>query len=347
MIMDVDDRAVAEVDARNRVTLKASAIHTYQVIAMEGITAKCMDAVDAFERHGDAGKLRNDLREAADPATYAGLDVLPALVKGAPGRCWPGLSVVLTVFLLMPYKSVEAVYMPKGRMSGALPRECPVCHKEYTPVRRAQVTCKECRYTVKALVIKADLREREGRSFGLDLRSCEKCGKEYKPGRPDQRTCGAVCPGKPDFELICANPDCLSPDRKFLVLGNSRGKGNQQYCSEKCRDHVARIRQGQRFRRYDGMAREEFISQGEAQSWRCVLCRIVPEPDKRRRLLDELPYLEVDHCHETGKRRDLLCGACNKGLGMFKDDPEVLRAAASYLERWRSIHAGVADNSVI
>lgn len=44
------------------------------------------------------------------------------------------------------------------------------------------------------------------------------------------------------------------------------------------------------------------------------------------------PYkMHVDHCHTTGKIRGLICGKCNVGIGMFRDNPEALENAAEYL----------------
>ena len=41
----------------------------------------------------------------------------------------------------------------------------------------------------------------------------------------------------------------------------------------------------------------------------------------------------IDHCHETGQVRGVLCGLCNKGLGMFRDDPSLLQSAIVYLDK--------------
>ena len=39
----------------------------------------------------------------------------------------------------------------------------------------------------------------------------------------------------------------------------------------------------------------------------------------------------IDHCHRTNKKRGLICFACNIGLGMFKDDVDLLISAVIYL----------------
>jgi hypothetical protein len=47
--------------------------------------------------------------------------------------------------------------------------------------------------------------------------------------------------------------------------------------------------------------------------------------------------LSVDHCHETGQVRGLLCQRCNAILGMAKDNIEILKNSIEYLERKRWI----------
>lgn len=65
---------------------------------------------------------------------------------------------------------------------------------------------------------------------------------------------------------------------------------------------------------------EEVDQLFKAQNGKCAIC------DKNR-------ARDVDHDHETGRIRGLLCNQHNQGLGLFGDNPELLRAAADYLER--------------
>lgn len=75
------------------------------------------------------------------------------------------------------------------------------------------------------------------------------------------------------------------------------------------------------------MTPDEYAAMVAAQAGRCAICGEAPEPAGHRRLA-----LFVDHDHETGAVRGLLCGPCNTGIGHLKDDPERLRVAAKYLE---------------
>jgi len=64
---------------------------------------------------------------------------------------------------------------------------------------------------------------------------------------------------------------------------------------------------------------------GDAQEWRCAICRTdYPGASRFKRL-------HIDHCHKTNKVRGLLCNGCNRGLGYFGDNIAALLAAAHYV----------------
>jgi hypothetical protein len=48
----------------------------------------------------------------------------------------------------------------------------------------------------------------------------------------------------------------------------------------------------------------------------------------------------VDHNHETGQVRGLLCDCCNLGIGYMQDDPDILMAAARYVMKGRQKKGG-------
>lgn len=74
-----------------------------------------------------------------------------------------------------------------------------------------------------------------------------------------------------------------------------------------------------------GLTKDVFYSMLEKQDNKCALCQRPFESLSKR-------LLHIDHCHETGKIRGLLCMPCNVGLGMLGDNEESLEKALSYLK---------------
>lgn len=75
---------------------------------------------------------------------------------------------------------------------------------------------------------------------------------------------------------------------------------------------------------------EEFLEISESQNNLCAICGQPPKKSKNR-IFGDFAFLDVDHDHKTGKIRKLLCNSCNKGLGCFRDNVEVLTKAREYL----------------
>lgn len=69
---------------------------------------------------------------------------------------------------------------------------------------------------------------------------------------------------------------------------------------------------------------EQYYEMWDNQKGVCALCSDPPT---------EKMNLCLDHCHETGKVRGLLCTKCNKALGLFKDNIETIRKAIEYLTK--------------
>ena len=58
------------------------------------------------------------------------------------------------------------------------------------------------------------------------------------------------------------------------------------------------------------------------------ICAICKQPETRK-LRGKIPPLSVDHNHNTGKVRGLLCNTCNRAIGLLHDDSKLLKAAAT------------------
>lgn len=82
-------------------------------------------------------------------------------------------------------------------------------------------------------------------------------------------------------------------------------------------------------KRMYGLSLEQYDAIFQAQDGLCMVCRH-PETLFRR---GRTSPLSVDHDHQDGHVRGLLCNRCNRALGLLRDDPEVVEALLTYL--WR------------
>lgn len=87
-----------------------------------------------------------------------------------------------------------------------------------------------------------------------------------------------------------------------------------------------------------GISITEYKTMNKAQKGLCAICG-KPETWTWK---GQPCGLAVDHDHDTGKVRGLLCNACNRSLGGFQHDISILASAICYLQRHSS-----ESNSVI
>jgi hypothetical protein len=73
-----------------------------------------------------------------------------------------------------------------------------------------------------------------------------------------------------------------------------------------------------------GLTPDQWNAMFDAQGCRCAICGSASPGSKNG--------WNTDHCHKTKRVRFILCAHCNRGLGAFKDNPEIMRKAADMIE---------------
>ena len=64
------------------------------------------------------------------------------------------------------------------------------------------------------------------------------------------------------------------------------------------------------------------------QDGKCAICKAEPPKNQHK------TRLNIDHNHETGKVRGLLCDCCNRALGLMRDNTDLLSKAIDYLTKY-------------
>jgi hypothetical protein len=176
---------------------------------------------------------------------------------------------------------------------------------------------------------------------GITTKKCAKCGVEKsldqffrKTARPDGLSCSCkecekghpVIPRdawKTRNERMCTKCEMVKSIDQFHFR-SAKHTIRFPWCKvchpkEETTPEVTRRRKLQY--KY-GISTDEYDRLFMEQNGVCLICKSPPKEGRR---------LSVDHDHETGLVRGLLCQPCNLGLGSFRDNPIRLMAALTYL----------------
>jgi len=121
---------------------------------------------------------------------------------------------------------------------------------------------------------------------------------------------------------VCGS--CKSPKPLTDFSAQAKSKDGLQYNCKAC------CAIDKRFRRY-GVTKDWYETKLEEQDGTCGACGLSYDEYEHTRFR----YFDVDHDHETGRPRGLLCNRCNMVLGQVRDDPQTLARLSRYLRKYK------------
>lgn len=165
----------------------------------------------------------------------------------------------------------------------------------------------------------------------MDTKLCQRCNED----KPLEEFYDAGYTRKSDGvrpKMTICKPCNAAKSREYyranLEVQRDKNKRKSQAWREADPERAAEKQYASRLQSKYGITIDAVNQMWEDQGGCCAICG-APEPpfaERRQRL-------HVDHDHQTGVVRGLLCSTCNQGLGYFSDDPDRLDKAAQYLRQ--------------
>jgi len=191
----------------------------------------------------------------------------------------------------------------RRRNNDGLTYNCRECSKKY---KKAILTTAQKRY--EAGVIKGDAGTEKACRCCKQIKSLTDFGKDRHTRDGLQSLC-----------LMCGRVQAKKYRRANPEIGRANAKKWYKANTEKAKA----TRRKRTFALY-GLRVGQYDELLKSQRGGCAICKKIPSDGK----------LCIDHCHETGAVRGLLCNGCNFALGIAKDNPETLRRMAQYLDEF-------------
>lgn len=170
---------------------------------------------------------------------------------------------------------------------------------------------------------------------GHQLR-CLQCRRDkdrkYKLNNPDKHKASASRSRNEQRRLYREGLTDIEP--KANIWGRQdRLKNPEKYkeWDSKHRKKLGQLRNTQEVCRRLNWKVEDYYKMHSDQNGKCAICNL--EETSKSRTDGKIRALAIDHCHKSGKIRNLLCHDCNTGIGKFKDNIELMKQAILYLEK--------------
>lgn len=196
---------------------------------------------------------------------------------------------------------------------------------------------------------------KELNQFGRDKRNsnglqgiCNDCKNSDKKYRRDDRA--STRNYKSVINKTC-NKCLIDKDINLFFKDKAMSDGHSTICKECKRENVYKwreknkekynsdqrayskahpeMRYGVEIKRRYGCDLEQYNKILVKQNGKCAICDVLHNPAEKK------GRLYVDHCHDSGKVRALLCKHCNSMLGYSRDDTKWLLSAIDYLNRYK------------
>lgn len=124
----------------------------------------------------------------------------------------------------------------------------------------------------------------------------------------------------------------VKPYKELPLFKKPKPKKAIPYCPTKNKENTIKYslsRKNSRLKKRYGMSNDAYQTLLLKQNSCCAVCSIHISEHQTKKGADK--NFAVDHCHQTGNIRGLLCYKCNLGLGYFNDNPRLLEQATVYL----------------
>lgn len=129
---------------------------------------------------------------------------------------------------------------------------------------------------------------------------------------------------------VAKRSEILETQRIWRAANLDKERERATRFRNKHRDWYRKYHTKHRLKTRYGITLEQYEAMLEEQKGLCAICQ---KPETARNRSGEIKLLSLDHCHTSLKIRKLLCDNCNKGLGVFHDNVELLKRAVEYLEQ--------------